>query len=538
MMEKSINLRDRATIREFQFSSSIPIIGPVLGYLRSFINGVAGKWSLRFASQQQSVFNHLVVDQLDALQSFLAASLRDMSQAEEKRNAELRTVFERLANLERQAAGTDRSVLRLNRDLAELATGIQLSAQLIAERVEHIESTQAVLLDKQDLVALRQALTEQGQALAEQHQALAEQGQALAEQHQALAEQGQALAEQHQALAEQGQALAEQHQALAEKGQALAEQHQALAEQGQALAEQHQALAEQRIQTGTLQDEIVALRVLWRGEQMTELDRSSPTAVVPRAERPVATDTFDYFFFELRYRGTVEEITRRQEDYLRYFQNGGVVLDIGCGRGEFIKLLLAKGVEARGVDLDPDMVDYCRQLQLPVEQADGIDVLAAAADNSLGGIFLGQLVEHLPPTVLAQLIHLAYRKLRPDAYLVAETINPMCLLALTSHYLMDMSHVRPVHPEALRFLLISAGFRPPTVQFSEPVPDQLRLKRLPWADSLSTAEKLWIPILNENVDRLNDFLYGNQDYAVFAQKMVWPQRLASTEARRDVILQR
>jgi SAM-dependent methyltransferase len=524
MMEKSINLRDRATIREFQFSSSIPIIGPVLGYLRSFIHGVAGKWSLRFVSQQQSVFNHLVADQFDGLQSCLAASLRDMSQAEEKRNAELRIVFERLANLERQAAGTDRSVLRLNRDLAELATGIQLSAQLVGERVEHIENTLAELLDKQDLVALRQALTEQ-------HQALAEQGQALAEQHQALAEQGQALAEQHQALAEQGQALAEQHQALAE-------QHRALAEQGQALAEQHQALAEQRIQTGTLQDEIVALRVLWRGEQMTELDRSSPTAVVPRAERPVATDTFDYFFFELRYRGTVEEITRRQEDYLRYFQNGGVVLDIGCGRGEFIKLLLAKGVEARGVDLDPDMVDYCRQLQLPVEQADGIDVLAAAADNSLGGIFLGQLVEHLPPTVLAQLIHLAYRKLRPDAYLVVETINPMCLLALTSHYLMDMSHVRPVHPEALRFLLISAGFRPPTMQFSEPVPDPLRLKRFPWEDSLSTAEKLWIPILNENVDRLNDFLYGNQDYAVFAQKMVWPQRLASTEARRDVILQR
>ena len=181
------------------------------------------------------------------------------------------------------------------------------------------------------------------------------------------------------------------------------------------------------------------------------------------------------------------------------------------------------------------MVDYCQQRGLPVEFGDAASFLEQFEDNSLGGVFMGQVVEHLPPEVLIGLIQIAYQKLAPDACFVAETINPLCLLALATHYLMDWSHVHPVHPETLGFVLQSAGFGNPELLFAEPVADSVRLTPLPDGDGLSSIERDWQRIHNENIGRLNDFLYGYQDYAIVARKLVWPRRLATVAARRAII---
>ena len=222
----------------------------------------------------------------------------------------------------------------------------------------------------------------------------------------------------------------------------------------------------------------------------------------------------DYFLLELEYRGSSADIRGRQQVYLDDFAGCQTVLDIGCGRGEFVALLRERGVDARGIDLDPDMVAHCQANGLPVEQADAIAYLAGLDDRSLDGIFMAQVVEHLEPAILVQLLNGAWQKLRERGVLVAETINPACLYALVNHYLIDPSHVQPVHPNLLKFLAESAGFVDVELRYQSPMPDGVRLERLePSPDDPGRAETQ-----NRNIDRLNDILFGFQDYALIARQ--------------------
>ena len=163
-------------------------------------------------------------------------------------------------------------------------------------------------------------------------------------------------------------------------------------------------------------------------ERLERLERrGSATGAAPAtvATQPAAASVPDYFAFESRMRGSVESIRERQRRYLDDLRHDAPVLDIGCGRGELLGLLREAGVEARGIDADADMVAYARGDGLDVEQADLVAYLEAAADGSLGAIFMGQVVEHLPAPTLVQTLRLATAKLRPGGVLIAETINPL-----------------------------------------------------------------------------------------------------------------
>src|SRR2546421_7355315 len=139
-------------------------------------------------------------------------------------------------------------------------------------------------------------------------------------------------------------------------------------------------------------------------ERLTRVERRRTDGAAPVsatvAVQPAAAALPDYFAFESRMRGRTEDIRERQRVYLDDFREAGPVLDIGCGRGEFLTLLREAGVEARGIDSDADMVAYARGDGLDVEQADLVEYLQRLDDGSLGGIFMGQVVEHLPPGVL------------------------------------------------------------------------------------------------------------------------------------------
>ena len=95
-------------------------------------------------------------------------------------------------------------------------------------------------------------------------------------------------------------------------------------------------------------------------------------------------------------------VRERQRGYVDDFRDAAPVLDVGCGRGELLGLLREAGVEARGIDADADMVAYARGEGLDVEQADALAYLESLDDGSLGGIFAGQVVEHLPPATLVR----------------------------------------------------------------------------------------------------------------------------------------
>lgn len=220
------------------------------------------------------------------------------------------------------------------------------------------------------------------------------------------------------------------------------------------------------------------------------------------AAQPAAASFPDYFAYEARMRGSTASVRAKQEVYVDDFRGQAPVLDVGCGRGELLVLLREAGIEARGVDADADMVGYARGEGLDVEQADALAHLESLEDGSLGGIFAGQVVEHLPAPALVRLLELAARKLRPGGLFVAETINPLSPLALRS-YFADLTHAQPLVPDTLALLARQAGFREVETRYlNEP------------------AEKLALPddpTIAANVRKLNELLFAPLDYAILAR---------------------
>src|SRR5262245_34051023 len=202
----------------------------------------------------------------------------------------------------------------------------------------------------------------------------------------------------------------------------------------------------------------------------------APAPVVPSGLGALPATA--YVRFEDRHRGSREEIRHRQRAYLDLFAGAGRVLDVGCGRGEFLELCREAGIEAQGIDVDPAMVARCREAGLAAEQVDALAYLEGVPDASLGGIFCAQVIEHIPPEALIALVRLAHRKLRPGGVLLCETPNPACLTVFSGAFYVDLSHLKPIHPEAARFVLEAAGFREVDIRYVNPVPTDGKLQRL------------------------------------------------------------
>jgi SAM-dependent methyltransferase len=218
-----------------------------------------------------------------------------------------------------------------------------------------------------------------------------------------------------------------------------------------------------------------------------------------------------YAAFENRHRGNEEEVKKQQSKFLPYFQKKkGKILDLGCGRGEFLELCGENGIEAMGIDLNEQMVEICRDKGLDCRRGDILEALAEMADSTLGGIFSSQVIEHLPPQHLKKLIETAYFKLRPGGHIVLETINPASVFALVQIYFLDLTHQKPIHPQTLKFLLESSGFVDVEIQYSAPL-EQEQLQALPGADETAS-------VLNQNIDTLNKLLYSPPNYAAIGLK--------------------
>jgi SAM-dependent methyltransferase len=225
----------------------------------------------------------------------------------------------------------------------------------------------------------------------------------------------------------------------------------------------------------------------------------------------------NYFLFEERFRGSREEITKRQLEFLPYFEKCSRVLDIGCGRGEFLEILKDHDIGSIGVDSDLDMVAYCRSRKLEVEHSDAIAYLETLENESLDGIFIDQVVEHLEPDYLIRLLALCHQKMKSGYYIVVETVNPLSFVSFVNFYI-DMTHKKPVHPETLEFLLSAAGFLECERKFFSPVPEEGRLKKIEGSVDMNAAESSNIEIYNHNVEMLNSVLFGAQDYVVIGKK--------------------
>lgn len=222
-------------------------------------------------------------------------------------------------------------------------------------------------------------------------------------------------------------------------------------------------------------------------------------------------DSFKYVGFEDQFRGSATDIRDRLRDYVPLFEGQRDVLDIGCGRGEFLELLRQAGVPARGLDINHEMVEVSRQRGLDATEGDALGYLRGLPDESLGGIFAAQVVEHLQPEYLVAFLQRAFEVLRPGGVLALETVNVACWFAFFQSYVRDITHVRPLHPETLAYFVRASGFPEVDVQYRSPYPDAHKLQHVPGGDALHYT-------LNANVDKLNSLLFTHLDYAVIARK--------------------
>jgi 2-polyprenyl-3-methyl-5-hydroxy-6-metoxy-1,4-benzoquinol methylase/uncharacterized coiled-coil protein SlyX len=232
---------------------------------------------------------------------------------------------------------------------------------------------------------------------------------------------------------------------------------------------------------------------------------------------------FQYVGFEDRFRGSEAAIRERLVDYVPYFAGQSNVLDVGCGRGEFLELLKAKGISAKGLDSNAEMIEVCKSRGLDATAADARSYLRGIPDDSLGGLIAVQVIEHLEPAYLTQMLGLAFDKVRPGGRIVLETINPACWVAFFESFIRDLSHVKPIHPETLQYLLQANGFSNVEIVYRAPIAPEGRLqkvtaRRAHYGDTAPDSLTELVSSFNQNVDRLNDRMFSYQDFAAIATK--------------------
>lgn len=219
--------------------------------------------------------------------------------------------------------------------------------------------------------------------------------------------------------------------------------------------------------------------------------------------------------FDEEFRGTRDDLLLRYADLARLLAStGGPVADLGCGRGELVQLLLSMDTEAWGVEVTPELVDFCQSIYLDVRPMDARTALESTDDGSLGGIAMIQVVEHLSAQELVDLVPLLLRKLRLGGLFIAETVNPGSPYVFTHSFYMDPTHSNPIPADYLRFLFARAGFSEVRVEWRSPVPES---DRIPLVESGESAEDL-VEQINAGFHLLNQALFGAQDYVLIARR--------------------
>jgi 2-polyprenyl-3-methyl-5-hydroxy-6-metoxy-1,4-benzoquinol methylase len=221
-----------------------------------------------------------------------------------------------------------------------------------------------------------------------------------------------------------------------------------------------------------------------------------------------------YEVFEDIFRGSSEWVKKKLEQYLNIFKDAAEpIVDIGCGRGEFLELMRDAGKEAYGIEINQHEIEQLKNKGIRVVSEDAIDHIDSLANESIGGGFCAQVVEHLTPDNVYRLVTSLQSKMKSGAPLVIETINPLSIQAFHSSYLVDPTHIYPVHPQTLLFFLRYAGFKNVHVKKITPFPPESQLQN---PDQIGDAEVK--QYLNALVQRLNSILYDFAEYYVLGYK--------------------
>jgi len=176
------------------------------------------------------------------------------------------------------------------------------------------------------------------------------------------------------------------------------------------------------------------------------------------------------------------------------------ILDVGCGRGEWLEVLRDNGFQARGIDTNRVVLQRCKELSLDVEEAEALTYLGSLPDASLNAVTAFHFAEHLPLDALVRFLDEAGRALKPGGLLILETPNPENLLVGSCNFYLDPTHKNPIPIPTLKLLVEARGFRCQEVMKLHPV---------------ASAK---IEVKDQLTSHLNHYLYGPMNYAVVARK--------------------
>lgn len=212
-----------------------------------------------------------------------------------------------------------------------------------------------------------------------------------------------------------------------------------------------------------------------------------------------------YVHFERWFRGTQEEITKNQAVYLPYFTESKLnskklpVVDLGCGNGEFVKLLHDNDIRAIGVDLNETMISNVKSNGLEGVQGDAMSFLRKQKSKSFMAVTGFHIVEHIPFLDLVRIFDECYRVLAPGGFVIFETPNPENVIVGSCNFFNDPSHLHPLPPAFLDLVMKTRGFTKTEIKRLHPIKEQIQSQD---------------PLVQEMAERF----FGPQDYAIIAHK--------------------
>ena len=210
-----------------------------------------------------------------------------------------------------------------------------------------------------------------------------------------------------------------------------------------------------------------------------------------------------YASFQNQFRGDPEEVKENLKVYLPLLQESGItgdILDVGCGRGEWLELLRDEGLQGRGVETNQAMIAHGRTRQLEMIEANAVVYLRSLPENGLQAVTAFHFVEHIGLEYLIALLEEILRTLKPGGLLILETPNPKNLVVGACNFYSDPTHHKPLFPESLQFLVEHIGFERTRLQYLHPVEGS------PFTNG------------DEASQALNTWFFGARDYALIAWK--------------------
>ncbi len=212
-------------------------------------------------------------------------------------------------------------------------------------------------------------------------------------------------------------------------------------------------------------------------------------------EKKLLKETITSLNFLQKFRGDEGEIKKRQEIYLNHIKNSQFVIDLGCGRGEFLEILQKNSIQGAGVEKEPSLCAILKEKNLRYFQRDIFDFLEEKPLD-FDTVVSFHLIEHLSLKEAIYFLKLIYDKLPNKGILIIETPNPTSLFSFLNFF-KDPGHKTPWHPETLNFYANEIGFV---------LKEKVYLEEVKFKDSLDIPAEI------------KSLIYGPQDYGMVFEK--------------------